>query len=71
MMEINHRLLKLLESAPNHQLPRRDVFKRLNYDKQFAGLYDHLLGKGALTEWGSGKKGDPVVVRLDKPDYLK
>lgn len=71
MMLINHRLLKLLESAPGRQMPRRDIFKRLSYDRQFAGLYEHLIGKVAITEYGTGKKGDPVVVRLEKPDYLK
>jgi hypothetical protein len=70
-MLINHRLLKLLESAPGQQLPRRDIFKRLSYDSQFAGLYEHLLGKTALREYGTGKKGDPIVVRLEKSDYLK
>jgi hypothetical protein len=65
------RIYQILINAEGQQIAKREIVMRLGYRKLFQDCYDHLIGKGAISEWGSGKKGDPIVVRLGKPDYLK
>lgn len=64
------RIYRLLVNAEGQQLAKREIVKRLGYRVLFQDSYDHLLFKGVISEWGSGKKGDPVITRLEKSEYL-
>ena len=60
---IHTRVQKLFD-ANGGQLTKRNVFKYLGYTPMFQSVYDHMLDEGEIEEYGSGKKGDPLVVRL-------
>ena len=68
---VEKRIYYILINTKDHMIAKRDIRMRLRRLDYFESVYTHLLDEGAISEWGSGKKGDPVVVRLDKPDYLK
>lgn len=63
------RITKFLLASPGQRATRRDIFKRFSYIPMFQDSYDHLVFKAVIREWGSGKKGDPIVVRLERPDF--
>ena len=64
------RITRILRASPGQQALKRDIFKRLGYRMLFQDAYGHLVFKAVIKEWGSGKKGDPVIVRIERPDFI-
>lgn len=69
-VSVEKRIYYILISTKDQLAPRRDIRMRLRRIPWFQDVYNHLLDEGVISEWGSGKKGDPMITRLEKPEYL-
>jgi hypothetical protein len=65
------RIYYLLLNTRDWQIEKRQITMRLGYRPLFQECYQDLLAKHVLTELGSGKPGDPCIVRLANHEYFK